>query len=65
MEGLFHPLSFCLVYLGDDARQTQNEAGDMATIYATPPTHKSPGYPDPTVCWLPGISQLWKSHIAT
>lgn len=50
MEGLFHPLSFCLVYLDNDAKQTQNEAGDMATIYATIPTRKSPGYPDITLC---------------
>lgn len=49
MEGLFHPLSFCLVYLDNDAKQTHNEAGDRATIYATVPTRKSPGYPDITL----------------
>lgn len=34
----------------DDAKQTPNEAQDMATIYATLLPPKSLGYPESTLC---------------
>ena len=37
------------LFVQDDAKQTQDEAGDMASIYATLSSHKSLVYPETTL----------------